>query len=667
MTGEKIQMLDYQKPGLEAGDYRISIAQTINGTGIGDNFGTKVIDFIVTGDRFALSSGIVHACFPPEGDLGRHTDVLPHISLTRSTLPWERSAYGNDDFEPWMALLLFDEEEMLENQVVEQALTVNDLATEPVTLADDTTPKPAFFPNFTLESGQVASDKVNVINVKRSLLEKLLPSGEVLKLLTHVRRRVNGDQNNPESELAVVVCNRLPKEGSESTVYLVSLEGRYGDDGNFDYPAGSGADDYIRLVNLKKWGFACLPELGKNFEELIEAISVGSLRPSHPSANDPPDVELERYLVAGYSPLPHRLRQCDRTYSWYHGPLSPQPIAATFTTDDALPEFADALIRYHQDIGMFDVSYAAAFEIGRVLALTDERFSASLYQWKQQYNETILAQLQETEARKLLAMSPASESSQFAGDNNALELSISQWLSNLQNLAGIPFNYLIPDNAMLPAEAIRFFQLDQHWLESLLYGAFSIGGIVRTTPSGGVAERIGVLQRFYTVDRPVSGFIVRSKLISGYPDVQVDGYSLRNADSNPLDDAETSSKLEMLRVERLGPDVMIGLFAGEIATAELYLKPEGLRFGLDVEAAGLSKDLSIKVNNEYTSVTIVPRDGQSWLPDDPETRVLNINYLAQAIQAAIQTATGSSQTIVPAVFAMHMLEGSNKGRFAIKA
>jgi hypothetical protein len=30
--------------------------------------------------------------FPPDGSLGEHSNVLPHIILNRSTLPWERPA-----------------------------------------------------------------------------------------------------------------------------------------------------------------------------------------------------------------------------------------------------------------------------------------------------------------------------------------------------------------------------------------------------------------------------------------------------------------------------------------------------------------------------------------------------------------------------------------------
>ena len=55
------------------------------------------------------------------------------------------------------------------------------------------------------------------------------------------------------------------------------------------------------------------------------------------------------------------------------------------------------------------------------------------------------------------------------------------WFANLAMLEGVPFNYLVPDERMLPPESIRFFHVDQDWIDALIDGAFSIG---RATVSG---------------------------------------------------------------------------------------------------------------------------------------------------------------------------------------
>jgi hypothetical protein len=686
-----------------------------------ETFNSPRLKFAVLGERFSLNPAGIHALFPPSGSLGRHTDCLPHISINRSTFPWERSAYGNEDYEPWLALLLFDEEEIKAGDVVQQIITLDKRTTKKVELPDGTEKK-IKFPRIDLETGQKGEDKVTVIDIKKSLLQKIIPTGEELKLLTHVRRRVNGDESAPETELAVVVGNRLPREGADSTVHLVSVENRYNNNNNnnnnnnklFNYQSAKD-NDYIRLVSLKKWSFACLPEDGKNFEELVENISTGTLR--LPELNS---VSAENYLKMGYVPLPHKLRQCDTTCSWYHGPLAPQDVKAKFETDDDLPDFGDALIRYHKDIGMFDNSYAAAFEIGRALALEDNLFSAALYQWKHNYNEQVYLKLQKADIDKnpdkLLGAVSSSDDSQ----ENTLETKIKTWFKELALLNDIPFNYLIPDEKMLPPESIRFFKLDQHWIECMLYGAFTIGGYIRTESGPRISKFRELTENIFDNTENIfdkAGFIVRSELVSDYPDLMVDAYSAKVDGSNILTKDQIAAKLTNIRMERIGSDVLFCLFEGDVRTAELYLKPEGLHFGLDEEEEnGLmkrKKELRTEyvfnsVNNHLPDNIPVTRqlnaikkkvaakkifyikgsdspqaDGGkfefpvNFKPVDSDKRLLDIKQISNSINNIVKQMamemTGKSESKLPQVvktetsahFGMYMLEGSNKGRFVV--
>ena len=51
------------------------------------------------------------------------------------------------------------------------------------------------------------------------------------------------------------------------------------------------------------------------------------------------------------------------------------------------------------------------------------------------------------------------------------EYQVVSWLTRLHLLYAVPFAYLVPDIRMLPAESIRFFQVDNGWVEALLDGA----------------------------------------------------------------------------------------------------------------------------------------------------------------------------------------------------
>ena len=52
---------------------------------------------------------------------------------------------------------------------------------------------------------------------------------------------------------------------------------------------------------------------------------------------------------------------------------------------------------------------------------------------------------------------------------------VTDWLGRLVMLYGVPFQYLIPAEDMLPRETIRFFFLDPIWIQYLVQGACSVG------------------------------------------------------------------------------------------------------------------------------------------------------------------------------------------------
>jgi hypothetical protein len=98
-------------------------------------------------------------------------------------------------------------------------------------------------------------------------------------------------------------------------------------------------------------------------------------------------------IELGYVPMQHVTRTGATTASWYRGPLLPYPLGSDpnralqfFRTQQGstVPVVfdADTLVRFDPSTGLFDVTYAAAWQLGRLLALQDKSFSISLYQWK---------------------------------------------------------------------------------------------------------------------------------------------------------------------------------------------------------------------------------------------------------------------------------------------
>jgi hypothetical protein len=95
-------------------------------------------------------------------------------------------------------------------------------------------------------------------------------------------------------------------------------------------------------------------------------------------------------LNAGYAPLAHELRTGETTVSWFRGPLSPDD--APPVPDLPVPySCSDAALVFDPTTGLFDASLAAAWTVGRLIALQDKAFSAALYSWKRGLTQAMVS------------------------------------------------------------------------------------------------------------------------------------------------------------------------------------------------------------------------------------------------------------------------------------
>ena len=525
---------------------------------------------------------------------------------------------------------------------------------------------PIKWPGVDLELGQQVDDTVAVIDVPKKLLAQILPTIEALEYLAHVRQ-VTGDTENSEplsaEPLSVVISNRLPKSKGFSTAYLVSLENRYANGKFSDQNATD--DDYIRLVTLKSWSFACTnPE--QNFSGILQSLNKDTLKlPSQDNtAQDSSDVAP--YLSKGYRAFPHYLRQGGKTFSWYHSPLSPGENPTSLALSQLAIRNVDQLIAYNPNTGLFDISYASAWQLGQLLALQDKQFATRLFNWKRTNAQKLAKDSQQALYPHLFAETERTETEQTSA---ALEFptEIQTWFERLGLLHGVPFNYLVPDEQMLPAESIRFFCLDWFWIESLLDGAFSIGRVQdadaaqdsRQTPLTGEAKHI-------------SGCLIRSDVIAGWPDLQIEGAEIAISGEQPI---SPDQKLTVLRCDHLSEDVLICLFDGVVRTVDISLKPEGLNFGFNHDEASLWRELRQLDGTEMSDwkVHLLPvEDNQPSISNQDlinqeminQKSVINITNLASGIRNTLQEKGQSINDFTAAQFALQMIQGVEKVRFS---
>ncbi|HEU4426503.1 MAG TPA: hypothetical protein VFR67_28520 [Pilimelia sp.] len=152
--------------------------------------------------------------------------------------------------------------------------------------------------------------------------------------------------------------------------------------GGFVAAAGGevAVDPTLRFPVLLHWSFTSFGQT--TFRSLVEGLDSGLLGTIGEDSH-PPEGRLPLEVVeTGHTGLAHRIRRGDQVRSWYRGPFVPHP-----TTDPPggrlpLAHAADQLRIVVPD-GREDISLAAAFEIGRLLALSRPSMIAALMRWRQ--------------------------------------------------------------------------------------------------------------------------------------------------------------------------------------------------------------------------------------------------------------------------------------------
>ena len=287
------------------------------------------------------------------------------------------------------------------------------------------------------------------------------------------------------------------------------------------------------------------------------------------------------------------------------------------------------------------------------MALQDKQFATRLFNWKRTNAQKLARDNQQALYPHLFA--------ETANNSAALEFpeEIKTWFERLGLLYSVPFNYLVPDEQMLPPESIRFFWLDWFWVESLLDGAFSIGRVQDTD-----IEQDSHHNPLTGEAKYISGFIIRSEVVAGWPDLQIDGSALSIAGDNPMHETQ---KLRVLRRDRLSEEVLICLFDGAIRTVDISLKPEGLHFGFNNDdIANLWRELRKLDGTEMSDwkVHLIPvEDNQP--PMINQESIINITNLANGIREELQEKGQPINDFTAAQFALQMIQGVEKVRFSM--
>jgi hypothetical protein len=235
-----------------------------------------------------------------------------------------------------------------------------------------------------------------------------------------------------------VVGNRLPETTpatqippktqaapavGKNVALLVSLENMqdalrgHSADGYYAKIVATNVNGFVRLPVFYSWNFVSWHDTSFEFEQILKGLNGRDptapnngpkvpnplmRRPNPPNFDSPTDAQtiVQDMLKLGYTPMNHLTREPYvggaspekiQSVSWYRGPLAPfavEPSIAFISYPDGSPDHrtpliyaADQLLRFDPKVGLYDTSYAAAWQIGRLVSLQDKSFSVALYRW----------------------------------------------------------------------------------------------------------------------------------------------------------------------------------------------------------------------------------------------------------------------------------------------
>ncbi|WP_406275209.1 hypothetical protein OH799_02695 [Nocardia sp. NBC_00881] len=579
--------------------------------------------------RFVLDESSVHALYPGAGASGPYSRVLPHITLDRAILPWERRLLGRSDRPQWLALLVFGEGELPDDP---QALGL----TVTRTVAKLRAPDEARVKGPELSDlgigPTIQQSPCQTLDVPAALFTAIVPREDELPHLAHVRdvrtvaqRRDDDPEVLTEGMYSVLTANRFPRAPGSYAVHLASLEGfkdRLG-------PDGPGPNtDAVRLCVLKSWSFTNDPVGTLNIPALFAGLAEpGYTNPEplnlrlNPAAPSGTPGESERYarerLRLGYVPVPYRMPSGELTYAWYRGPFTPITAPEPPVVGETGHTTADHALIYETQHGLFDIGYAAAYTLGRTLALADPVFTEEVTRARRElankavemmafgaepmvsdsgasalarlaepgFGEGLLQTLAAPAVTGRSTPRPATRRPRLGRVQARATLNeprrqqllratairgaptVPVWLDELESLRRVPFSYLVPHPELLPPESLRLFRVDEAWIEALIAGAIDVG--IHTSLDERLHNefRAGIAG-VRNPARPKAGLLIRSALIEQLPEFDM----VINAGGLEINE---------LRHEHVAPDTLLCLF--DLMPDEIIMREpgQGIHFGLD--------------------------------------------------------------------------------------
>lgn len=373
-------------------------------------------------------AAVVLSVFPASGQVAPSFRTLPHMVLRDAQLPWVRNvseqATGEHSKIPWFALVVFsaDELELDEaegesyfagvdariNDTLGWDLTVDRINEIKADALTNLIPDP-------LEPDIQAKTKTSLIPVKADVFLKLFPPKpkestfdvSPYRFMSHIRTVategtlsagiVADNDHDPKlagiQTLSVIVSHRLgPTDVLVPTPVLAHLVSLQGIDGtNIGTIAGK---KHVLMTSLFSWTYTALPPGAPDVVSMLrylgsEGKGLSVLRTDMTSdyetkpkdAPTKPTIEeiITKRQNDGYNIVRHRVITGEQTVAMHRGPLTPTKVPHPLNNNVSFQSnFGTDLQILDPSLGLMDISYASAWQLGKTLAMADPAFTAAL-------------------------------------------------------------------------------------------------------------------------------------------------------------------------------------------------------------------------------------------------------------------------------------------------
>ncbi|EER25094.1 hypothetical protein D8B26_007694 [Coccidioides posadasii str. Silveira] len=423
------QLFSFYVPGLAAGVHKIEVEQHVD-TGSDKKTIPSKHEFNVIAPRFSLPDGAIHSIYPPQGHADRG-EVLPNVLFTDPTLPWERIASWKSEKEhpadynnnrvPWLAVFLFTQDELRLSQseissifqkIPSQTdakqsgtLSINMLVAD-VSQLQDTATSVVYDPE-----ADGATVKTDAIFLRSELFNSLFAkydkngardpaqtTGEVYhhRFLAHLRHiHLDGTPSaattdDEDHAYSVVVCHRTGplsiKQPTTVVAHLVNIEGVEA----MNFPVKN--QKYVCMSSLYAWEFTCLPPDSLNVAdaftylgETLTALTPKLSKEDLSQLSGPVGNRVAKRLNDGFSLARYRIQTGEVTAAFFRGPFAPSTVDFPKETPWPLSSTTGTKLQIlDQELNIMDITYSAAWNLGKTLALANQDFAAALSRVRKQ-------------------------------------------------------------------------------------------------------------------------------------------------------------------------------------------------------------------------------------------------------------------------------------------